>query len=800
MDDLEFTKDKYTRFDAKSAMKLSAYLCDFPEDGVEKRLELQKLCLRVVSLAGVVTFDYKTLYTNVNTKTYEEICKYPLLEYTGNTNKVYYDENGNTLVMPTFEEALKVVKDHCMINLDKFTGQWEHRMELYEMVKNNGCLDNVMFKGGYDSAKVKGWHDEIKAKYGNDAKMPNFCTLNSNKDATTYLNYMKAHAEAKTAFAVESGFNAYGLPQSDPAVLKQIRQYTRTFVNVLTESLGSNGYCAGHKENSTGWAEMVALGYNIMQTNNAADCAAWIYANYSTPTRDIANGLDLLYFNDYRHSGTSYTIQIQAPSVELSNGDYISFKNVDFSNSVGKSMIASIGTHSKTGELVVRKGSTTGEIIAKFDLSKLASQNVSAVEELSNKNYGVCDIYVCAENMGTGSVSVSKLTCTDPQQGKISHINGLSVFTRPGKAPVLPTEVTVVTEFGFTYKSDVVWASVPKACYSEDLTFFKVPGILKANCQTIYASVTVIDLDMTGAAIWFDSKVDVEVSSTGEVLTWHDRINSTPATATANKAPTYNSGVLNFDGLNDSMIYNHSLSDKGNVSIILNAKTDKKSTDYMSDYKINNTARYTLLHYPESGGWGSVWLTGFKNGIACRFGSGGESNRGIYYTGTTLNGWSTVSAVKSGTSEKLYLNSSMVYDRATDTAAQYQMGTPGATIKATHEYAYIGLGIQNSANYHYNGQVGDIVVFERTLSANEIATLSAYFSAKNAGTLKDKSITASANFDSFVKNNPSYSGIGVGGEGHTTFTIAGPTGEGLTSARSFCRKRRCVMADALHIR
>ncbi|MCR5665542.1 MAG: aldehyde dehydrogenase EutE [Eubacterium sp.] len=52
----------------------------------------------------------------------------------------------------------------------------------------------------------------------------------------------------------------------------------------------------------------------------------------------------------------------------------------------------------------------------------------------------------------------------------------------------------------------------------------------------------------------------------------------------------------------------------------------------------------------------------------------------------------------------------------------------------------------------------------------------------------------------FVKNAPSYAGIGVGGEGHTTFTIAGPTGEGLTSARSFCRKRKCVMSDALHIR
>ena len=51
----------------------------------------------------------------------------------------------------------------------------------------------------------------------------------------------------------------------------------------------------------------------------------------------------------------------------------------------------------------------------------------------------------------------------------------------------------------------------------------------------------------------------------------------------------------------------------------------------------------------------------------------------------------------------------------------------------------------------------------------------------------------------FVKNAPSYAGIGFGGEGHTTFTIAGPTGEGITSARSFTRKRRCVLADNFRI-
>lgn len=52
----------------------------------------------------------------------------------------------------------------------------------------------------------------------------------------------------------------------------------------------------------------------------------------------------------------------------------------------------------------------------------------------------------------------------------------------------------------------------------------------------------------------------------------------------------------------------------------------------------------------------------------------------------------------------------------------------------------------------------------------------------------------------FVKNAPSYAGIGFGGEGFCTYTIASRTGEGLTSARTFTKQRRCVMADSLSIR
>lgn len=47
----------------------------------------------------------------------------------------------------------------------------------------------------------------------------------------------------------------------------------------------------------------------------------------------------------------------------------------------------------------------------------------------------------------------------------------------------------------------------------------------------------------------------------------------------------------------------------------------------------------------------------------------------------------------------------------------------------------------------------------------------------------------------YTKNGATLKGVGIGGEGHTTMTIAGPTGEGLTCARSFTRKRRCMLAE-----
>ncbi|TWT73060.1 aldehyde dehydrogenase family protein [Allorhodopirellula solitaria] len=51
----------------------------------------------------------------------------------------------------------------------------------------------------------------------------------------------------------------------------------------------------------------------------------------------------------------------------------------------------------------------------------------------------------------------------------------------------------------------------------------------------------------------------------------------------------------------------------------------------------------------------------------------------------------------------------------------------------------------------------------------------------------------------YVKNGPCMASLGLGGEGYLSFSIAGPTGEGVTSPNTFTRERRCSMVDELRV-
>ncbi len=51
----------------------------------------------------------------------------------------------------------------------------------------------------------------------------------------------------------------------------------------------------------------------------------------------------------------------------------------------------------------------------------------------------------------------------------------------------------------------------------------------------------------------------------------------------------------------------------------------------------------------------------------------------------------------------------------------------------------------------------------------------------------------------FVKNGPCMASLGLGGEGYLSFSIAGPTGEGVTTPLTFTRERRCSLIDDLWV-
>lgn len=69
--------------------------------------------------------------------------------------------------------------------------------------------------------------------------------------------------------------------------------------------------------------------------------------------------------------------------------------------------------------------------------------------------------------------------------------------------------------------------------------------------------------------------------------------------------------------------------------------------------------------------------------------------------------------------------------------------------------------------------------------------------SKNIDTITE--MARRINTSIFVVNGPNYAGLGLTGEGYTSFTIASPTGEGLTSAKNFTRERKTNFVKSMRL-
>ncbi|PCJ17868.1 MAG: aldehyde dehydrogenase EutE [Candidatus Cloacimonadota bacterium] len=86
---------------------------------------------------------------------------------------------------------------------------------------------------------------------------------------------------------------------------------------------------------------------------------------------------------------------------------------------------------------------------------------------------------------------------------------------------------------------------------------------------------------------------------------------------------------------------------------------------------------------------------------------------------------------------------------------------------------------------------------DRAIVAEKGCLHTATMHSKNLDNLHEMAVRSEVSI--FVKNGPSCAGLGFGGEGFSTMTIAGHTGEGLTSARTYTRSRRCVLKGHFRI-
>jgi propionaldehyde dehydrogenase len=105
--------------------------------------------------------------------------------------------------------------------------------------------------------------------------------------------------------------------------------------------------------------------------------------------------------------------------------------------------------------------------------------------------------------------------------------------------------------------------------------------------------------------------------------------------------------------------------------------------------------------------------------------------------------------------------------------ARHEMMMPVlAVVRAPDFEAAVDLAVELEAGLHHSGIIHSANIYHMSEFGKAINT-----------TL-------------FVKNAPSFAGLGFGGEGYTSFTIAGRTGEGMTTCRTFTRFRRCSLIGA----
>ena len=124
------------------------------------------------------------------------------------------------------------------------------------------------------------------------------------------------------------------------------------------------------------------------------------------------------------------------------------------------------------------------------------------------------------------------------------------------------------------------------------------------------------------------------------------------------------------------------------------------------------------IFWNENAYWGNTFVSPYQTSENFRFGTEQVNNQPIYTRPFTVGQDLTITrAVHNNTTDTLYVNSLLAL----------QQGSKSAVLAGTSGDAYLGRGYNNT---YYSGEISEVLVYNRVLSADEAASVESYLRNK----------------------------------------------------------------------
>lgn len=256
--------------------------------------------------------------------------------------------------------------------------------------------------------------------------------------------------------------------------------------------------------------------------------------------------------------------------------------------------------------------------------------------------------------------------------------------------------------------------------FTNSATFLLAAMFFSAGFPSIHAQVSGPNVPLAGLKAWFRADAGVTRNGSG-VAAWTDQSGSgtTAAQATAANQPAYVTGSINglpalrFNGTSQFLTFNLPLNGLSGMTLVL-VSAAGVDTDGSS-----NGVSSAPLFWNETASWGTVHLSPFPRMVKYRFGTGQINNLPIYTRPAAIgSSYSLATAIKAGTSESLFVNGTQVLTQTGKLA----------TIANVSALGNIGRGYNN--NTYFTGQIAEVLIYNRALTATERQQVEQYLLAK----------------------------------------------------------------------